>query len=183
MLQVGIDSYVTLEEAEVLAGGAFLSNDKAYSVWKELEDSDKEVLLRNSCLSINNLKFTGRRKKYGQILEFPRTDDSYSGIGTRLFIGQFYDNGLISGSNGSGDGGLSLAKRAQVLNAVYSGLYNDLSTDQLGISIQGLTSKKAGPISETYGKGSGSYDALNGIYTPKVYSLLTPWLSSGHYSI
>ena len=183
MLHVNVDSYVTLEEADLLAKGSFLSTDKAFSVWVGLTDEDKEVLLRNSTIALNNLKYTGRRKKYGQALEFPRVDESYSGIGTRLFIGQFQDNGLISGNSGGGDGGLSLAKRAQVINAVYSALYNDLATDQLGITIQGLTSKKAGPISETYGRGSGSYDALNGIYTPKVFSLLTPWLSGGHFSI
>ena len=185
MLEVGIDSYVTLEEAGVLAAKTCLSSDPAYKKWLGLTDSDKEVLLRNSCRSINNLKFNGRRKKVSQVLEFPRVNTMPCGIGYRLFIGQFYDNGLYDG--GSGDDGLDLVKEAQVCNAVYSALYNDLATNQIGVNIQGLTSKKAGPIAETYdkskiGKGLSSEDAMAGIFTTKVYSLLTPWLAEARFN-
>ena len=178
MLTVGFDSYVTLEEANSIASGTNLSTDRAYHFWLGLTDADKEVLLRNSCRSIDNLKFDGRRKNLSQVLEFPRVNVSASGIGSRLYVGQLYDNGLYSA--GGSDGGLYLVKQAQVINAVYAGYYNDLTTDQIGINIQGLSSKKAGPISETYdrsGTRRNSADALRGIYTDKVYALLTPWLS------
>ena len=102
-----------------------------------------------------------------------------------MYISQLYDNGLYSG--GSSDGGLSLVKQAQVINAIFAGYYNDLATDQIGVSIQGLTSKKAGPISETYNRnnsnnGISNADALKGIFTEKVYSLLTPWLNEARIS-
>lgn len=181
MLIVGEDSYVTLEEAEQIIQGSSLSTDAAYQKWQSLEDSDKEVLLRNSCRDINALKFDGRRKCFGQKLEFPRVNSVPSGIGYRLFVGQFYDNGLYG--SGSVDGGLSLVRQAQVVNALYAGLYNDEVNDLIGYNIQGLTSKKAGPIAETYNRNNqDSNDALIGIYTRKVYSLLTPWLSSARYS-
>lgn len=187
MLEVGIDSYVTLEEASVLAAKTCLSSDPAYKKWSDLADSDKEVLLRNSCRSINNLKFNGRRKKVSQVLEFPRVNTMPCGIGYRLFVSQFYDNGLYDG--GSGDDGLTLVKEAQVCNAVYSALYNDLATNQIGVNIQGLTSKKAGPIAETYNRstngkstGTSEQDALIGIFTKKVYSLLTPWLAEARFN-
>lgn len=182
-LTVGVDTYVSLEDAETLAANHMLSSDKAYKFWLELSNSDKEVLLRNSCRSIDNLKFDGRRKELSQILEFPRVNQMPSGIGYRLYIGQLYDNGLYASAGG--DGGLSLVRQAQVINAVYAGYYNELATKQIAINIQGLTSRKTGPISESYNKTrNGAYssvsdeDALRGIFTPKVYALLTPWLNS-----
>ena len=181
-LTVGVDSYVSLEDAETLAANTMLSSDKAYKFWSELSDSDKEVLLRNSCRSIDNLKFDGRRQKASQVLEFPRVHQMPSGLGYRLYIGQLYDNGLYSSQDG--DGGISLVRQAQVINAVYAGYYNELAEKQIAINIQGLTSRKTGPISETYNRNrNGAYssvsddDALRGIFTPKVYSLLTPWLN------
>ena len=181
MLTVGVDSYVTLEEADIIASSTSLSSDKAYQLWLTLSNSDKEVLLRNSCRDINSLKFDGRRKQLSQVLEFPRVDISASGLGYRMYIGQFYDNGLYSA--GSSDGGLALVKQAQVINAVYAGYYNDLATEQIGINIQGITSKKAGPIAETYNRNNiDTNDALMGIYTKKVYSILRPWLNDSRIS-
>lgn len=188
MLTVGLDSYVTLEEAENLASSALLSNDKAFQKWNETSNSDKEVLLRNSCRDINALKFDGRRKNLSQKLEFPRVNASACGIGYRLFISQLEDNGLYSG--GGDDGGLEMVRQAQVINAVYAGYFNDLTTDTMGLNIQGITSKKAGPISETYNRtssgsfrGSSNKNALLGIYTDKVFSLLAPWLNDSRISI
>lgn len=189
MLTVGVDSYVSLEEAEKIAHEQHISTDKALVVWDSLSDSDKEVLLRTSCKSIDNLKFNGRRRNYSQVLEFPRDSNYPSGIGFRLYISHFIDNGLYSGAGGS-DGGLSQVKIAQVINAVMGSLYNNLVVDTVGIKIQGLTSKRAGPIAESYnissnGRGSASSSsdsALTGIYSNKVYSLLNPWLSGSYYN-
>lgn len=176
-LIVGKNTYVTLEEAERIISNSFISSDKAYQKWQTLSNGDKEVLLQNSCRDIDNLKFEGRRKNLSQTLEFPRVDASFSpGIGYALYIGQFYDNGLYS--SGSGDGGLSLVKQAQVQNAVCAGLYNDNVNELMAMNIQGLTSKRAGPIAESYNRNSlGSEDALLGIFTKKVYSILRPWLN------
>ena len=190
MLTVGVDTYISLEDAEILIANTSLSSDPAYKKWTELTNSDKEVLLRNSCRAINNMTFTGRRATEAQYpMEFPRVEDRPCGIGYRLYIGQFYDNGLEEGDT-NGDGGISLVKEAQCVNAVYAGYYNDLATNQIGINIQGLTSKKAGPIAETYNRSGNNKngmvsdgDALKGIFSPKVYALLKPWLNESRYNI
>lgn len=182
MLNVGVDSYVTLEEANELISSYFTSSDKAFIKWNELSDNDKEVLLRSSCRDINALKFEGRRASIGQKLEFPRVESSFSGYGTVLYISQIYDNGLYSSH--VSDGGLSVAKLAQVVNGVYASLYSDMVTDQIGINIQGLTSKKAGPIAESYNTNNPTTkEAMAGIYTKKVFTILNTWLSSSYYSI
>lgn len=177
-----MDSYVTLEEANDIIESSFISSDPALVEWNKLNDKDKEVLLRASCRDINNLKFNGRRATVGQKLEFPRVESSYSGYGTILFIGQIFDNGLYSSHSSSG--GLVAAKVAQVVNSVYASLYSNMATEQLGVSIQGLTSKKAGPIAESYNRNNPiSNDALRGIFTNKVYTILNSWLSSSYLAI
>ena len=186
MLTVGVDTYISLEDAEILIEKTSLSSDPAYKKWTELTNADKEVLLRNSCRSIDNMKFNGRRAKVGQLLEFPRVDVRPCGLGVRIWVGQLFDNGLIEGDT-TGDGGLSLVKEAQCVNAVMASLYNNEATNQVGVTIQGITSKKAGPIAETYGRRNDTNlsagDAMAGIFSPKVYSLLTPWLAESRYTI
>ena len=182
-LTVGVDSYVTLEEAENIISQHHMSTSDLVVKWNTLSNSDKEVLLRTSCRDIDNLKFNGRRAKVGQKLEFPRVLSYPVGYGYRLFIGQFLDNGLVDGDY-SDDGGLSLAKQAQVENALYHCYLDDTVNKQVGINIKGITSKKAGPISESYDINNRyNKNALRGIYTDKVYSLLSPWLNDSRATV
>lgn len=182
-LTVGVDSYVTLEEAENIISQHHMSTSDLVVKWNTLSNSDKEVLLRTSCRDIDNLKFNGRRAKVGQKLEFPRVLSYPVGYGYRLFIGQFLDNGLVDGDY-SADGGLSLAKQAQVENALYHCYLDDTVNKQVGVNIRGITSKKAGPISESYDINNRyNKNALRGIYTDKVYSLLSPWLNDSRATV
>lgn len=184
-LEIGVDSYVSLEEANVLVSNYFVSTNSVRVKWESLSDSDKEALLRHSCRSINNLKFNGRRVKTGQRLEFPRVRESaVCGIGYRMFNSQLYDNSLEDGA-GWGDG-LRQAKEAQVVNAAWHGFLDKETENRAFMNIQGLTSKKAGPIAETYGNSQhNTYnrDAAVGIYTKEVYSILTPWCSESRYAL
>jgi hypothetical protein len=108
---------------------------------------------------------------------------STCGIGFRLYISQFEDNGLIS-NDITGDGGIKLAKKAQILNALYGMTLGNQALNSATNRFMMLTSKKAGPISETYGgRTHYSDNALVGIYTEKVYSILQPWLSNSRVTI
>lgn len=182
-LEIGIDSYVTLAEAEDYISKHFASDDKLLLNWNERTDNDKEAKLRESCESINNLKFRGKRKGIGQELEFPRVLGSMCGIGFRLYVSQFEDNGLIS-NDITGDGGIKLAKKAQIVNALYGVTLGSQALTSATNRFMMLTSKKAGPISETYGgRTHNSDNAMVGIYTDKVYSILQPWLSSSRVTV
>ena len=182
-LTVGVDSYVTLSEAEEYIANNHLSTSELVVKWNGLSDFDKEVMLRTSCRDINNLKFDGKRSKVGQLLEFPRVLSYPVGMSYRLFTGQLVDNGLVDGDY-SNDGGISKAKEAQVENAVYHCFLDDTVNKQAGINIKGITSKNAGPISESYNQNNRyNKDALRGIYTDKVYSLLTPWLNESRANV
>ena len=104
-LRVGTDSYVTLEEANDYVKSYYLSNSAEYISWfnSEVSDDDRRAALRQSALSLNNLKYTGRKKLRGQSLAFPRVKPNYGGCGVinTLFISQTHDNSLVdSGSGG-----------------------------------------------------------------------------------
>lgn len=176
-LVVGVDSYVTLEEAEKIISD-YIVDVNLLSKWNAIEDSNtKEVLLRTSCRDIDHIRFKGKKLTNSQRLQFPRGSSHITGYGCRLFIGQFGDNGLVE--SGSGSNGLEEVKQAQVENAVWHASIGELTNEQVGVNIRGLTSKKAGPISESYsGNTEVGKSAINGIYTPKVYAILTDWISS-----
>ena len=179
MLSPGINSYVSLEEANLIVNEYFTSTDDARVAWQTKSDSDKEALLIASCASINNLKLAGRRAKAGQKLEFPRVRSFICGVAFRPFISQYEDNSLVDG--GSGDGGMEQVRIAQVKNAAYGALLGGERSAQMKRNIMGLTSKKAGPIAESY--GNAQYNAYNkdlmvGIYTQEVYTILTPWVNT-----
>ena len=183
-LEVGVNSYVTLEEADDIVDSMFMSTNELSVFWKTLSNNDKSAVLNKSRISIDNLKLDGRRASTSQRLEFPRVRNSIVGVGYRLFVSQYEDNSL-SGTAPQ-DGGISQAKKAQVVNAVYAAYLDKESVAQLKRNVAGLTSKKAGPIAESYGSGQyNSYtkDMMVGIFTKEVYAILTPWVCTSRGGI
>lgn len=175
-LEVGKDSYVTLEEAENYIE-KYITDKNLLKSWGEKSPEEKEVLLRTSCRDLDNLKYKGKKKNISQKLQFPRVVTRSAGYGYRRYISQFVDNGIIE--SGSYNDGLESIKQAQVENALYHSCVGDIATEQIGLNIKGLVAKKAGPIAESYDRNSEiNRDALNGIYTPKVYAILVDWLTS-----
>lgn len=72
MLKVGVDTYVTLDEANEYVNNYFLSSDPLRIQWNAMEDSDREVLLRKAFVQMNQLPYTGKPKNPKQSLPFPR---------------------------------------------------------------------------------------------------------------
>jgi hypothetical protein len=177
-LEVGKDTYATLEEADNYIANLYMPTSQQVIKWNALPEGSKEVLLRASCKAIDYLKFDGEKKQYSQVLQFPRKNRYMAGYGYRLYIGQLYDNGLIDGT--SANDGLAFVKEAQVENAVWHAvLGDDMADEQVTLNIKGLVSKRAGSVGEAYNRNTRqSKDISNGIYTPKVYEILKPWLSS-----
>jgi len=69
---VGTDSYITLEEANDYVEAFYTSNDPYRVAWNALNDSDKEIILRNGARAIDSLVLLGRKVLVDQIMEFPR---------------------------------------------------------------------------------------------------------------
>ena len=138
-LEVGVNSYVTLQEADAIVADKFMSTNEMAVKWRTLSDSDKSAVLSKSRSSIDNLKLDGRRASTSQRLEFPRVRNSMVGVGYRLFVSQHYDNSLED--TAASDGGLAQAKEAQVINAVYAAFLDTDSVAQVKRNVAGLTSK------------------------------------------
>lgn len=183
-LNIGFDSWVSLEEAEELIKSLFTSSNEYFLKWNSLSDEDKEILLRNSAFSISDsYRFTGRKQKQSQRLAFPRVLSALPvGVAYAPYISQLYDNQLVSSY--SLDTGIEDAKRAQVVNSVYGSVLVDLSTESHKNFSSGLKSKSIGPISESYEISNNSYleSSLVGIYTKQVETILSSWLTSSHFS-
>ena len=187
-LRVGTDSYVTLEEANDYVKSYYLSNSAEYISWfnSEVSDDDRRAALRQSALSLNNLKYTGRKKLRGQSLAFPRVKPNYGGCGVinTLFISQTHDNSLVDSGSG-GDTGLEVARYAQIENAIaYISMNKSLVVKTRERRISGLSSKKAGSVSETYNTATRNIEDIeSGIYTKKVEMILRAWITESVYAI
>ena len=72
MLTVGLDSYVTVEEADAYVSSHFMSADGQRTAWENLSEADKEVALRNALQAMERIALQGRKKDSEQSLSFPR---------------------------------------------------------------------------------------------------------------
>lgn len=86
MITVGVDTYVTVEEADEYIAGYYRLTDEQRIAWEAAERSDKEVTLRRACAAINGLSFRGVKFRYPQILAFPR----YFGANYAMLNGTLY---------------------------------------------------------------------------------------------
>lgn len=70
-LQVGINSYITLEEVKELANDYILIDEKL-DLFNTLSDKDICRLVNSVTKKINKLPFKGKKETEEQLLEFPR---------------------------------------------------------------------------------------------------------------
>lgn len=66
-LQVGIDSYCTLAEANEYMSGKLYTEK-----WDEANETTREKALKQACRKIDRMAFTGRKETENQPLQFPR---------------------------------------------------------------------------------------------------------------
>lgn len=177
-LQVGINSYVNVKDADDYISSRYLSKNAARVAWEILEVEDKATALIKACDFLNSLKYTGKRKNQGQKVEFPRVSTyGAAGVVFQPVFNPAFDQGLGGVSAHSSDG-LDKAIMAQCEYALWSAYLDKDITNASHKVVAGLTSKKAGPISETYDTRS-----LRDIVKEKVAPLLSEWLSDSSYVI
>ena len=157
-MQIGIDSYATVIEADAYITARYRSTDDALLRWTALEDTDKEILLLNACTEIEALPFHGRKVLIDQLLAFPRLPYQ------ELTPEAVPEN----------------VKNAQIEYALW--LSNDDkqrdAEQRAGLQAQGVTSFSIGDLSENY--GAGAAERLAPLLCPKVKVLLSPYLNGGH---
>lgn len=187
-LLVGIDSFVSVEDADKYVSETYTNTNAYKAKWDSLSVGDKEVLLRRSTRALNRLKYIGRTKQYNQKLAFPRIINyGIGGVFWAPWVSQYYDNQLISNSGPPGDpDGMIAIAEATVENALGIAYHDSVQTDINGLNLRGLirTSKNAGPIKETYSSnGVGTNKISSDIFNNKIYSILNCWLVSSHVSL
>jgi hypothetical protein len=189
-LQVNVDSYVTLDDAEAYVKAYFKTTSPERTAWESASAEDKEISLRMSCQALNNLWYKGQKAIGGQPLAFPRTYSSYPGIIYLPYASQTRDTSLLGSTGDSTDGemksGIASAKKAQIVNALAGlALSPEVVADVTDRTIKGIRAKKAGSVSESYdGATERSTNLQIGIYAQdQVYNLLNAWLTDAVYSL
>lgn len=186
-LRIGEDSYCSLEYAEQYIAEHYTSSDAYRTRWSTLSNEDKEALLRSSCTAIDKgLTFIGMKRTYSQKLQFPRINYNNFYAMPNFVYGQPYQYADLECTpvNDVKNGGTLDAANAQIENALYAATYTKTAQANQADRITGITSKKIGPIAETYNRNTAeSRAATIGIYNNKVYTILSFWLSTSHMSL
>lgn len=71
-MAVGVDSYVTIAEADLFFSAQFPPLHPLRVHWEVLTDPEKEVYLSRACERLEGLNYRGRRYRADQPLKFPR---------------------------------------------------------------------------------------------------------------
>lgn len=148
--------YVTTEFADEYVAGHFTSNDNLRLAWENLDDEDKEVLLRRSFESIESLPFPGRKSCLSQPNAFPR----WPGTSVPMAV-----------QHAQVENAVSLADESVAEDAEY---YERLW--QFGVE-----SYSIGNLSESISSGAFSTGGAqaSGIVSAQARRLLTPFMRGG----
>lgn len=186
MLIVGVDTFISLADADNYTKSMYTEGNELYDTWFGLTDEAKEAWLRRSTKALDRLKYQGEKLRYSQTLQFPRKIKNYNGgFGWAWDVSFYYDNQHIAVDDlGLEDGGMSAIAEATIENALYGSVLDKSMISVSVASIAGLTSKKAGSVSETYNRSShGNRNAMRDIFTDKVYSILVQWVIGSYHNI
>lgn len=86
MIAVGVDSYVTVEDADRYINEWYLSADPQRQAWEGMQEPEKEICLRRACGELERLAYNGVKFAFVQPLSFPR----YFGISYEMINGVLY---------------------------------------------------------------------------------------------
>lgn len=73
-MEVGKDSYLSVEHANEIVTNRFMDDEDEYSIWSSLSDNNKAILLVRATTEVDKYNFIGRRL-YESKLKFPRYID------------------------------------------------------------------------------------------------------------
>lgn len=168
MLTIGVDTYVSVEEADLYVTRNYLSTEAFFKTWNGLEDIQKEIFLRRSAREMNSLAYAGRKCIPEQALAFPRFLQTSRPMRQVVEVPEDIKIAQIENA-------LSIADPSVAEDAAF---YQKMRTF-------GVASYSVGHMSETLvqwnGGGNSSLDkARTGSLTSTVASLLIqPYLVSG----
>lgn len=71
-MTVGVDSYITIAEADDILNERYPTGNDALSRWASMFDDEREAYLLAACEQLEDLPWTGFAAHRGQTLSFPR---------------------------------------------------------------------------------------------------------------
>ena len=72
MIEINIDTYVNVAEADEYVRKYYLETDEKNAAWAEMTEAQKETALRKAAMAIDSVIYPGRKKDSDQEMEFPR---------------------------------------------------------------------------------------------------------------
>ena len=78
MLAVGVNSYMSLEEADAIIENELLDSDEEYTLWNSLSDKNKEKLIVRGTRTVDVIPFRGVKYNISSVkdLQWPRLIDN-----------------------------------------------------------------------------------------------------------
>lgn len=155
-LSIGINSYVTIDEADEYFSGKLYTSE-----WDSSDTGRKEKALREACRRIERLQFKGKKASESQALAFPRLLSIKNRTGG--IIGYF-----TSVMDGNGNPYVPLeVKHAQCEEALALLKYGNSA--RIKAQEQNVVRVSIGNISEEYKTGLK-------LFSTEAYEMLKPWL-------
>lgn len=74
-LVVGVDSYVSIQEATEIIAAYYLPTDDKRKAWEDLDQASQEIFLRRATLAMEGLSYRDIKRSVAQTLSFPRCYD------------------------------------------------------------------------------------------------------------
>lgn len=153
-LIVGVNTYVTLSEFNNFIESYFTESER--TLFDELEDEDKKVLLYKSCIDMQKLPYRGSKKDNDQKLAFPRVNR----------FGYESDDEMV--------------KLAQVINAISFIPKDEDNMDSQAYQLRknGITNFKLGSFSISINNNLKSNNFISN--SGSVEQILSDWLRGGY---
>ena len=151
MLTVGVNSYMSLEEADAIIENELLDSDEEYTLWNSLSDKNKEKLIVRGTRTVDAIPFRGVKYNISKVgeLQWPR----------------LINNELIECPPE-----VKIALIRQVLRE-----YKNSSKQETQLQEMGVKSYSINKASISFGdKNSTKLD--NGIYNDIYFELLKKWV-------
>lgn len=160
-IQVGINSYVTLDEAEQYFSGRLYTDE-----WEQADQTTKEKALLMACRRIERLQFKGiKADPENQILQFPRALPS---VGMPLYPRERQFNFDYTLAYIMQEEVPEEVKQAQCEEALALLKYGNNTRARL---------QEQGVIRVDFGSVSEEYKGLGKLFSKEAYELLKPYLA------
>lgn len=136
MLEIGVNSFLSLEEANEIVENEFISQSKEKEIWSSLIELDKEKILKKGTMVLNTLNFIGVREVISSnTLKFPRYINGVSCIPYEIKLATViqgiysYSNSIDEYTKMSERGISSIAVGPNRINFKDSSKVNPISND------------------------------------------------------